>query len=359
MTDMFRSATFKLTMWYLAIVVAISVLFSIVLYHYATAELARGLHRESQRIFSEFPVFHNSPLLRPSLDFDEAAHRLLLRLLAFNFLVFITAGLASYLLAKRTLSPIELAHAQQQRFTADVSHELRTPLTALRMESEVALLNERATPQELRTTLTSNLEEVTKLETLINSLLRLTRLEEAELRHNFTVIPSSEILTEAIAAVDKQAKQRAISITSQLSDCFVLGDQHSLVQLFVLLLDNAIKYSPEGSSISLTCNQSAKSAIIQIVDHGIGIEAEALTHIFERFYRADSSRNKTQTEGYGLGLSIAKMIADIHEADITLASLPGVGTTATIRLAVASSIKTANDPPKATDSTTTKPTANI
>jgi signal transduction histidine kinase len=359
MTDMFRSATFKLTMWYLAIIVAISVLFSIVLYHYATAELARGLDRESQRIFTQFPVFHNSPLLRPSLDFDEAAHRLLLRLAAFNLLVFITAGLASYLLAKRTLSPIELAHAQQQRFTADVSHELRTPLTALRMESEVALLNHKATSQELRGTLTSNLEEVAKLEALINSLLRLTRLEEAELRHNFTVIPSSEILTEAMASVQKQAERRTITITPQLSECTLIGDQHSLVQLFVLLLDNAIKYSPEGSSLSLTCSHNAKTATIQIVDSGIGIEPEALTHIFERFYRADSSRNKTQTEGYGLGLSIAKMIADIHGADITLASQPGVGTTATVRLPIAASTKTATDPPKAADSTAAEPPTKI
>jgi signal transduction histidine kinase len=332
---MFRSATFKLTMWYLAIVVAISLLFSVVLYHVATTELVRGLHSETRRIFTQFPVFQNSPFLQPGPDIDNAAHRLLLRLVGFNLLVFVSAGLASYLLAKRTLSPIEQAHAQQQRFTADVSHELRTPLTVLRMESEVALLSDHTTSAELRQTLASNLEEVTKLETLINSLLRLTRLEEAELRHNFRPVNCADVISESISQVSKSSSQRSIHIDVTTDDCMVYGDYDSLVQLVVLLLENAVKYSSEGASVSVVASHDDKQATLQVTDSGIGIEPEALQRIFERFYRADSSRNKTNAEGYGLGLSIAKMIADIHQGSITLSSQQGVGTTAIINIPLA------------------------
>jgi signal transduction histidine kinase len=326
MTERFRSATFKLTMWYLAIVMAISFLFSVILYHDAGAELARGIHRESLRISTQFPVFQNNPMLNGTNDYAEATHHLLLRLIAFNILVLVTAGLASYLLARRTLSPIEQAQVQQQRFTADVSHELRTPLTALRMESEVALLNDKASSSELRTTLVSNLEEVAKLESLINNLLRLTHLEEAELRHNFTAISTRSIVDEAVGQVAKAAEVRGITLSQTVTDGQLNGDHDSLVQLLVILLDNAIKYSHGGGEVQLV----AESGTLRVSDSGAGIDADALEHIFERFYRADTSRNKTTTEGYGLGLSIAKMIADIHHADITLASQPGQGTTATV-----------------------------
>src|SRR5665213_2436774 len=190
---MFRSATFKLTMWYLGLVVLISVGFSIVLYHVATAELARGLHFQTQQIFNKFPIFDDSPLLRSGPDLSDGAHRILLRLIGFNIIVFVGAGFASYWLARRTLRPIEEAHEQQKRFTADVSHELRTPLTAIKMESEVALLNKQGSGAELRQVLQSNLEEVAKLETLINNLLRLTRLEASELQQNFTALQASDI----------------------------------------------------------------------------------------------------------------------------------------------------------------------
>src|SRR5690349_10918291 len=123
---MFRSATFQLTLWYLALVMAISLTFSGVLYQVATDELARGLHSETERIFLQFPVFDNSPMLRTGPDYDRGTHRILLRLVGFNIIVLFTAGFASYWLARRTLEPIEEAHEQQKRFTADVSHELRT-----------------------------------------------------------------------------------------------------------------------------------------------------------------------------------------------------------------------------------------
>jgi signal transduction histidine kinase len=337
MAPMFRSATFKLTMWYLAIVMAISLVFSVVLYNVAAGELDRGLNNETRRIYRQFPVFQGSPMLRPGADYDNGAHRILLRLVAFNVVVLVGAGAASYWLARRTLRPIEEAHEQQKRFTADVSHELRTPLTALKMETEVALMNGKNGKKELQAVLNSNLEEAAKLESLINNLLRLTRLEAGELQQQFNLLSGKTVAEIAVTQVEKLAKERGIKVTTKLSKTPVSGDQDSLTQLLVILLDNAIKYSPSGSTVGLSVKTANGHAIFQVTDHGNGMKRETLEHVFDRFYRGDDgSRSKSDSNGFGLGLSIAKMVADLHGATINLESRPGHGTTATVSLPIAS-----------------------
>src|SRR6185312_5647215 len=318
---MFRSATFKLTMWYMTIVMLISLAFSVALYNVATGELRRGLHRETERIYNQFPVFENNPSLPlPSTDFDSSAHRILFRLVGLNIVVLVGAGFASYWLARKTLEPIEAAHKQQKRFTADVSHELRTPLTALRMESEVALLNQQSTKQELRETLGSNLEEVGKIESLINNLLRLTRLESEELQQSFEPLENNVVIEQALEQIRPAADTHHITLKQSVEPVMVSGDRDSLVQLLVILLDNAVKYSPPGKTIEVSSQRQGDQVVFSVKDQGAGIEPSALDHVFDRFYRADSSRTKENTEGYGLGLSIAKMIADLHEGTITLTS---------------------------------------
>lgn len=328
---MFRSATFKLTVYYLALTMTISFMFSIVVYRLASNDISHGIHMQTQRIYNQFPIFKDNPILSPKHDIDDGIHTLLVRLLLFNLVVLILAGLVSYLLAKITLQPIEEAHEQQKRFTADVSHELRTPLTALRMESEVALLSDDAPKEDLRQTIKSNLEEVTKLENLINNLLRLTRLEYSELRQNFTSIGSEQVSFDALNTVNKLAASRNIKIQSEIKNVEFIGDQSSVSQLLIILLDNAIKYSPSNTTILFKAKPSKQNIIFTIEDQGIGIEKEALDHIFDRFYRANSARNKTsENDGHGLGLSIAKTIADVHNASITVSSQINKGTTVKI-----------------------------
>lgn len=330
---MFRSATFQLTMWYLGIVMVISIVFSAVLYQTTTHELGRGLHNETQRIYQQFPVFEGNPALRPGADYDNGAHRILLRLIGFNIVVFIGAGWASYWLARRTLEPIEEAHEQQKRFTADVSHELRTPLTALKMESEVALMNDKNGKKELRAVLASNLEEADKLESLINNLLRLTRLEAGELQQQFSPIDSKTVIESAVSQVDKAARDRGVDLQASPKKISLTGDQDSLSQLLVILLDNAIKYSSKGSSVEISASRKGDQAIFKVIDHGSGMGPGTLDHVFDRFYRGENqSRSKADTDGFGLGLSIAKMIADLHDGSITLESQPEKGTTATLSL---------------------------
>jgi signal transduction histidine kinase len=329
---MFRSATFKLTVWYMLIIVAISLMFSLVVYHLAVNELASGLSHQSERFSNEFPAFSNNPLLRQRSELSSGTHQIITNLIVFNALVFVTAGFGSYALARRTLEPIEDAHEQQKRFTADVSHELRTPLTALKMETEVALLDKELKSPGLRAALRSNLEEADKLELLINNLLKLTKLEAEELERTFTTVSLKEVVNEAVALTHQQAEAKAITLTRTGNEGTVLGDKATLTQLAVILLDNALKYSKDGSSVEITQTSDERTARLTIIDRGVGIEKAALEHVFERFYRANKARTGGVTEGYGLGLSIAKHIADMHGGTITLSSRVGHGTTASVTL---------------------------
>jgi two-component system sensor histidine kinase CiaH len=331
---MFKSATLKLTLSYLAIITVLCLMFSAAIYHFATNELYHGLNRQSQRISDDFPGFNFNPALTPDRDYRTSSHHILLNLVYFNIIVLIAAGFASYGLARWTLQPIETSHEQQKRFTADVSHELRTPLTALKMTTEVALMDTAASKPALRDALTSNLEDASKLEMLVNSLLRLTRLEASELQGQFG---SVDLTANAMAAsnyVAERAAAKKITLSNNLgkSEQLVHGDSLSLEQLITILLDNAIKYSPAGSTVEIQPLSDNNSSGLQIVDHGQGIAATDLPHIFDRFYRADQARSSNDENGFGLGLSIAQMITELHHGVLHVTSQVGKGTTISVEL---------------------------
>lgn len=330
---MYKSATIKLTAWYLVLVMAISLAFSGVVYHFAASELTSGLSRQTQRIYREFPVFNDDPFFRRNTDVIIASHNILRNLIYFNIGVLVVAGGASYWLAKRTLRPIEESNESQKRFVADASHELRTPVTALKMDAEVALLDKNASKDDLRAALTSAVEEADKLDALLSNLLRLSQLESDDIRQSFTNVSIGKVAEAAIKSVAPQTDAKHITLDNGVADVVVHGDFNSLEQLLVILLDNAIKYSPEKSAISLTSKTGTHDITIIVRDQGIGIPADALAHVFDRFYRADKSRSGRQ--GFGLGLSIAKHIADLHQGTITLSSTVGKGTKATVSLPLA------------------------
>lgn len=329
---MFRSAVFKLTAVYLAIVMAITIGFSIALYKVAVSDLKTGFYNQYIRWLTEYSAYGLRQPNNPAAELAARSHHIYLRIMYFNFLVFVLTGIASYLLARRTLRPIERAHEQQKRFTADVSHELRTPLTALTMDTEVTLLDKNATSKDLRHTLEGNLEEARRMEHLVNNLLQLASLEADEFRTAFTRVNMQEVAESAVQMTRKTAEIKGITIRSDLQPGYVTGSRDSLMQLALILLDNAIKYSPEGSTVSIQTKPSRQSLSLIVGDSGPGIPAEAMPHIFDRFYRADGSRSSTSTRGYGLGLSLAKLIADVHGAEIVLTSVEGKGTEALVRL---------------------------
>lgn len=333
---MFRSATFKLTLYYLVIIGVIVLGFSAVVYQFASSTVSLGLRHQTQRLTQDFPVFSGSPYLRPDTELHDSRDRLLVRLVLCDALVLVGAGFASYALARRTLSPIEAAHESQKRFTADVSHELRTPLTALQMESEVALLDPKATVKELRATLASNVEEAEKLTVLISNLLHLGKLDANDL--SLTPTPLNDVMADAVKQLEPIAEQRGITLRTTLGkNVSVLAERSTLTQLFTILLDNALKYSSKDTTITIGSTLRNNLVQVSIADQGIGIPKTDLEHVFERFYRADTARTGGQASGFGIGLSLAKLIADNHGANISLTSQQSKGTTATVAIPVADS----------------------
>ena len=353
MNYMFRSATFRLTMYYLGIIAVITIGFSTALYHVALHDLQSGLQQQTRQIYDNFPVFIDSPYLSSVDAFKASRDHLLGRIVLSNILVLIGAGFASYALARRTLQPIEAAHERQKRFTADVSHELRTPLTSLKMESEVALLDTKASKQDLRDVLQSNVEEVEKLTNLVQNLLRISKLDAGDNAKLFSAISLDSSVKAAIDQVQPIAASRHIVITYKKPRTRVIiqGDESTLTQLFSILIENAVKYSPSKSHIVVELQQADGLATVSVTDQGQGIAKDDLMHVFERFYRADAARSAGDQGGFGLGLSIAKLIADSHNATIQISSRQGKGTTAKVLLATSEETIRATSSPRSNKET--------
>ncbi|MCX6806768.1 MAG: HAMP domain-containing sensor histidine kinase [Candidatus Berkelbacteria bacterium] len=332
----FKSAYLKLTLFYVLIVMIISISFSLVLYRISSTELGRGLGQQT-RFLRELPINDRPSFQIPDFEkirleqLEESSNRLRLNLIYFNIFILILSSGISYFLARRTLRPIEEMMDAQNRFTADASHELKTPLTAMRTEIEVSLREKKMSIVEARKLLSSNLEEIGKLESLSGALLKLAKYQE-DFKLEFEKVVLTEVITEAYEKVEGLAKEKSIEFKNNFKEIYAKGDKQSLVELFVILLDNAIKYSPKESKISINVEKEKHGAIVKIKDQGIGIKALDLPHIFDRFYRADISRTKEKVDGYGLGLSIAKRIVELHGGTISANSKPGKGSEFIIKL---------------------------
>jgi two-component system, OmpR family, sensor histidine kinase CiaH len=310
----------------------ISLFFSAALYRVSTAQLDDSLRRQYTR-FSVVPgggAVIQAPephFLQQEMEYGH--HHLQLQLLYFNLIILIIGSASSYFLAKRTLKPIEDALEAQSRFTADASHELRTPLTAMQTEIEVALRNPKFSKDTAKKLLTSNLEEVAKLRALSEGLLRLARQDGIQ---ELVPVELEQVAVDALNRVIPLAKNKKITVDNTVGKHKVLGDPQSLTELLVILMDNAIKYSEPKTLVIMSATKRGKLLEIQVTDQGQGIKASDLPHIFNRFYRADASRTKQQVSGYGLGLSIAEKIAELHDGSISVQSAPGKGSTFSVKI---------------------------
>lgn len=346
---MFQSARLKLTAWYLVIIMFVSLMFSLVIYTGVNQELThieelQQRRRERDvRILEQmrreredmgFPVPSEIPEEVPVSDLvSQARWRIITILGAINLGIFSISALAGYFLAGRTLKPIKQMVDEQKRFIADASHELRTPLTSLKSEIEVGLRDKKITLKEAKLVLESNLEEVNNLQLLSDNLIRLTKYQGNN-HETFEKISLKVVLEEAIKKVEKLAKLKEIKFEKNIIDYKIEGETISLTELFVILLDNAIKYSPENTKVILSSKKTNGHILIQIKDQGYGIPKEDLPYIFDRFYRAEKSRTKTRAQGYGLGLSIANQIIEKHSGTISVKSETYKGTNFSINLPI-------------------------
>ena len=226
---------------------------------------------------------------------------------------------------------LEEAFNRQRQFTADASHELRTPLAIMQAEATLALSKER-TEADYRKSLEIISQESAYMSAVIGKLLFLARSDAGKEQLNFEDVELKELISQLSANIEALAADKGIKFSVDAPEnLLVSGDKVKLRQLFINILENAVRYTQDGGSISVSMLKKDTDAVIKISDTGIGIPPEHLPHIFERFYRVDKARSRADG-GVGLGLAIAKYIVDSHHGKIDVSSEVGKGTTFTITL---------------------------
>lgn len=330
-SKMFQSATLKLTGWYLAGIIIIGIIFSVLVYNFASGELYARFEVIETRLAQDA-----TPQQQSRFDFQsvrdrqlaEAKQNIIGMLIYANLAVLAIACVASYILARRALKPIESAHEAQTKFTSDASHELKTPLAVMKTELEVILSDKNATKQDYREILESNLEEVDRLSDLSSTLLKLAKLEYSALEwRKFNI---TETIDVAIRSLGDRAERVDVAAMKKLPE--IEANPSSITELVVVLLDNALKYSPPKSRVTIKLQRRVRAVELSVTNTGKGIAPEQMPYIFSRFYRADNSRTKEAEASYGLGLPLAKKIVELHHGELSATSQPGVFTTFSIKL---------------------------
>jgi heavy metal sensor kinase len=219
---------------------------------------------------------------------------------------------------------LEEAMSGSKQFVADASHELRTPVAVMRAELE-SLAQDPHLGRETRETLGSVLEEVGRLGEIVESLFALSRLDAGEANAEWVRFDLGELASTTAGQMSLLAEDKNVGVEcDSAAGVTVEGDRARLKQVIVNLLDNAIKYTPSGGRVRLSVRREGHHALLEVADDGIGIPAEALPHVFKRFFRVDTSRSREQG-GAGLGLAIVKSICSAHGAEVEVLSTPGKG----------------------------------
>ncbi len=285
----------------------------------------------------------------------------------------LVAGFAGYLMARKSLSPIAEMTAQAERisaeilherlpvknksdelgklarvfndllariessfdgmrqFTADASHELRTPLAIIRGEADVALSQERE-PEEYRESLAIIQDEARLLSGLVEDMLSLARADAGQRKLNIEEFYVNDLIEECVRSARALALRKNLSLNFESSDDTAFrGDEDLFRRMVINLLDNAIKYTPDGGAVSVKLWRENGHVKLSVTDNGIGIPAEDAAHIFERFYRVDKARSRAEG-GSGLGLPIVKWIAEAHHGSVSMESAPEHGSSFTVSL---------------------------
>jgi signal transduction histidine kinase len=235
------------------------------------------------------------------------------------------AAVGGWFLAGKSLEPVAEAFQRQQNFVADASHELRTPLAVIRANAEF-LQQEQPNSEEAA----EILAETDRLTSLVDALLALARGQggAAEERR----LDLGELVTASAQAMQPLAGERKVALDVSVTDGMeIRGNPDQLRQLVLILVDNALRYTPEGGQVKVDARRVDGSAVVAVSDTGIGIDPDALEHVFERFYRADEARTRG-FGGSGLGLSIAEQLVTGNGGRISAESTPGRGSTFTVSL---------------------------
>lgn len=317
---LFTNATTKLAVWYLFILMSVSLIFSVIIFQIIRSELSERF----TNTLEQSQLVNPTDLITPLLAHDQletVTINLLVSLGYINLVILLIGGAGAYFLARQTLKPIEATHDAQSRFVANASHQFRTPLAIMKAETELALSDTSAKKANLRKVLESNLEEINHLTDLSAMMLDLSRSEET-LKQTTDTIDLPEIIRDVV-------KSRHIASRTELDlpdSLTVYSHETAIREICHILIDNSIKHSPPSTPIRITLEAQKQSVLLTIHNDGPVIPKEHLPHVFERFYRA------SQTKGYGLGLPLARQLARALGGDVILTSGEKRGVTMHVQL---------------------------
>jgi signal transduction histidine kinase len=222
----------------------------------------------------------------------------------------------------RMLDRLDGAYSHVSRFSADAAHELRTPLTIIRGELELVASGERL-PSDVDHAISNALEEMTRLSSIVDSLITLSRMESLWGKQAHAPVDLQALATETIEQMNLLAEEKHIILSRPSGlPVIVAGDRDRLKQVLVNLIDNAIKYTPDGGYVSVETGVEGEMGFVAVEDSGIGIDINHHDRVFDRFYRVAPDRGEA---GAGLGLAIVKSICHAHGGSVSLRSVPEIG----------------------------------
>lgn len=254
-------------------------------------------------------------------------------LIILGVIALIIATVFGHIMAGRAIIPLKEAYEKQKQFAADASHELRTPLSVVMASADLLLADPSIQEPFLKEVIGDVKSEVKKMTKLVSDLLMVARSDNNALKVKIQPVDLGDLLSQNVRMMTPIAEKKDISLSGEgfkkvMIDC----DEQKIKQLILILVDNAIKYTPNGGSVVVRLgNIDSNKAIFSVSDSGIGIEPEDQKKIFERFFRVDKARSR-EMGGNGLGLSIATEILRIHDGKISVNSEPGRGTKFTVEL---------------------------
>jgi signal transduction histidine kinase len=310
----FQKAKIKLTVFYVGVMFCILVIFTSILMFTMESRLRASL--DGKVVITQE---QEDPVKSASDDIEVFIYSidgLLLLIIAFS----------SYFLAGKTLKPIKDTLDVQAKFSADASHDLRTPLAIIMTESEVLLQDKDQSISDYKKVVESNLEEAKKMNLLVNDLLLIARGENAKLEKE--KVDLSALLLTIIHKMKQQIENKNLSLEQNIQkDIFTYANKTDIERAIKNILQNAINYTKAGS-IKITLGKESKKIMLEIIDTGVGINKKDMPFVFDRFYKAEHSRN--DESGSGLGLPIAKTLLERNGCGITITSDIHVGTKVTI-----------------------------
>lgn len=251
-------------------------------------------------------------------DYKTSLRNLRNTLLLIGVLALASIYIASFYVANRALRPVELAWRKQKEFVSNASHELKTPLAIIQVNAEVLAGSPEETLESQMKWLKNIQLGSERMDELVNSLLLLTKFESAEQEMVRSLIDASQVVQSVYQSMEAIALEKGIHYQEQIAKQVRLeSNEQALRQLTMILVDNALKYTPAGETVTVALIEGQRKTVLQVSNGGCPIPEEKIPYVFDRFYRGDPSRNH-QDGGYGLGLAIAKAITEMLQAQISL-----------------------------------------